>query len=177
MKYHVVVTGSRPDSHLVEGKKRFLPMPTENIDTIHQMLGRVQSSDYVRLYHGDAAGVDRVCEDWAFNSGVRPKSFPAYWATDSGDPRSSDKAAGVKRNLAMLRAAKQAAYGKDDEAVVLLAFFNTPELSQSRGTSHCVDTAKRLGIQVHEIALPVKKASVPDASGQIELTPFTQPKF
>lgn len=151
MRYHIVVTGSRPEKG-PDGK--FLPMPQENVNFIHKVLSAVKPEDYVAIYHGMANGVDAVADQFAFDNNIRVRQYPAYWFNPS-KPNNFDKAAGFFRNDRMVRDAKQNVYQKDDEQVVVLGFHNKP-LADSKGTAHCVETATKIGLTVRTFALPVQ---------------------
>lgn len=171
MHYHVVITGSRPD--LKDGK--YLPVPDENIAFIHAILSKVPAEN-MTIYHGAAKGVDNVADDYAFLMNVRTQQFPAYWSVwDDGAKRYvTDKAAGPKRNREMVNKAISDAYGKDDHTVVVLAFYNTPTLEDSKGTAQCINYAERKHLTVRTYELPVKKGSTPvnEAPTQTDVVPF-----
>lgn len=154
MKYHVVVTGSRPDKR--GASNHFEPMPEENIEFITSVLKRLDTGSYAALYHGMAKGVDTVVDDYAFRNNIRVRQFPAYWF-DPTKERNYDKRAGLFRNEAMVRAAKDAVFNKPDETVVVLAFYNTPTIEESRGTNHCFTYAQKAGLNVQSFQLPVLK--------------------
>lgn len=153
MKYHVIVAGSRP----LKVRNKFQPMPEENINFITEVLKRLESSAYAGIYHGTARGVDTVADDYAFRNHIRVHQFPAYWF-DPTKEGNVDKRAGLFRNEQMIRAALDNAYGKEDETVVWLGFYNTPTLADSTGTAHCHDYAKKKGISTHAYQLPVLKS-------------------
>lgn len=159
MHYHVIVTGSRPEKGS-DGK--FLPVPEANAMFITEVLSKVNPKD-MTLYHGAAAGVDTVADDFAFSNGVRVKQFPAYW----WNPRivkekpHIDKGAGFFRNETMVREAISNAHNKDDHAVVLLAFHNTEDIADSHGTNQCYEFAKGKGVTVRSYKLPVLKGTTP----------------
>lgn len=136
--YHVIVTGSRPEK--IGNSNRFQPMPEVNVEFIERTLAKLASSQYVALYHGMAAGVDKVVDDYAHTNGIHVRQFPAYWF-DPTKPDNVDKRAGLFRNEAMVRQALTNVHGKTNEHVVLLAFYNTPTLAESTGTAHCHDFA------------------------------------
>lgn len=164
MRYHVVVTGSRPEKG---SDNKYLPLPKENREFIEKTLALLPAKDYVALYHGAAAGVDQVADDYAFENGIRVKQFPAYWFNPT-KPNNVDKGAGLFRNERMLRTAKDAVYGKDPntEMVILLAFHSKP-LAESKGTNHCVTTAEKIGLTVRTYELPVQ-ASTPNTTASAE---------
>lgn len=149
--YHVVVTGSRPEKG---SDNKFKPMPKENVEFIRNFLDKIPAEGYAALYHGMAQGVDSVVDDYAFEKHIRVRQFPAYWF-DPTKPNNSNKGAGLFRNEAMVRAAKDAVYNRPDHAVVLLAFYNTPALADSRGTHHCFSYAQQHGLTVRSFQLPV----------------------
>ena len=154
MKFHVIVAGSRP----VKVGNKFQPMPEENINFITEILKRLETSAYAGIYHGMAKGVDTVADDYAYRNHIRVHQFPAYWF-DPTKEGNVDKRAGLFRNEQMIRAALDNAYGKEDEQVVWLGFYNTPNLTDSTGTAHCHDYAKKKGISVHAYQLPVLKST------------------
>lgn len=148
--YHVIVTGSRPAK---DSQGHYVAMPEENINFIKDVLNKLDKRSYAALYHGAAAGVDTVVDDYAFNNGIRVKQFPAYWY----DPlkKGVDKRAGLFRNEKMVLAAKDAAHNKNSEHVIALAFYSTPTLEQSRGTNHCFEFAKKQGFACYAYQLPI----------------------
>lgn len=152
MKYHVIVTGSRP----TKKGNHFEAMPEENIKFIESVLKKLDVNSYVALYHGMAKGVDTVVDDYAFRNNIRVRQFPAYWF-DPTKERNYDPRAGYFRNEHMVRAAKDAVYNKQDEQALLLAFHNTPTIQESRGTNHCFEFAKKTGLQTYAYQLPVLK--------------------
>lgn len=167
--YHVIVTGSRP----VKVGNKFQPMPEDNIRFIRDTLSRLDSTQYAALYHGMAAGVDTVVDDYAFNNRIRVRQFPAYWF-DPTKEGNVDKRAGLFRNEAMIRAAVDATYNHPSDVVILLAFHNTKELKDSRGTAHAVTYANKKGLDVRTFALPVLKDLTPNATQttQEQIHPF-----
>lgn len=172
MKFHVIVTGSRP----TKNGNKFEAMPEENIKFINATLSRLQTGNYAGLYHGMAKGVDTVVNDYAHNNHIRVHQFPAYWF-DPTKEGNVDKRAGLFRNEQMVRAALDNAYNKTDEQVLLLAFYNTPNLSDSTGTAHCHDYAAKKGIQTHSYQLPVLKSTptpvtVQTQTVQEQINPF-----
>lgn len=152
MKYHVVVTGSRPAKK--GGSNHFEPMPEENIKFIEETLKRLDSGSYAALYHGMAKGVDTVVDDYAFRNNIRVRQFPAYWFDPTKD-RNYDPRAGYFRNEHMVRAAKDAVYNKENEQVIVLAFYNTPKIEDSLGTNHCRTYAQKAGLSTYSYQLPV----------------------
>lgn len=170
MRYHVVVTGSRPEKG---ADNKFLPMPKENVEFIHKVLDALPKDGYVALYHGMANGVDAVVDDYAFTKGIRVRQYPAYWFNPS-KPNNFDKAAGFFRNDRMIRDAKQNVWQKDDEQVVVLGFHNKP-LADSKGTAHAVETAKKIGLTVRTYALPVQVTTESPTQSSTDEIPFSQP--
>lgn len=160
-KYHVVVSGSRPEK---DSQNKYLPMPKENVEFIKNTLALLPADDYAFIYHGAAVGVDSVADDYAFENGIRLRQYPAYWF-DPSKPNNVDKGAGFFRNERMLRDAKSAVWNKEDEVVVLLAFHSKP-LVDSRGTNHTVEMAKKIGgITVRTYELPIQaNVEVKDAA-------------
>lgn len=169
MRYHVVVTGSRPEKG---SDKKFLPMPNENVEFIQRVLKALPAEDYVALYHGMANGVDAVADQYAFDNHIKVRQYPAYWFNPA-KPDNFDKGAGFFRNDRMIRDAKQNVWQKPDEAVVVLGFHNKP-LDLSRGTKHAVETAQKLGLTVRTYALPVQISdeATANAAGGTTETPF-----
>lgn len=168
MRYHVVVTGSRPEKDPTT--KKFLPMPEENVAFIRKVLDALPAGDYVALYHGMANGVDAVADQYAFDNRIRVRQYPAYWFNPS-KPDNFDKAAGFFRNDRMIRDAKQNVWQKEDETVVVLGFHNKP-LAESRGTAHAVETANKLGLTTRTYALPVQVGATNTPSTTDEKIPF-----
>lgn len=154
MKYHVVVTGSRPEKK----GRTFEPMPEANIQFIESILKKLDAGSYAALYHGMAKGVDTVVDDYAFRNNIRVRQFPAYWF-DPTKEGNVDKRAGLFRNEQMIRAALDAVHNKPDEAVVVLGFYNTPNLTDSTGTAHCITFAQKKlpATSIHTYQMPVLK--------------------
>lgn len=159
MKFHLVVTGSRPEKG-PDGK--FLPMPQENVAFINKVLAAVKPEDVVAIYHGMANGVDAVADQYAFDNRIRVRQYPAYWFNPS-KPDNMDKAAGFFRNERMVRDAKQNVYNKPEEQVVVLGFHNQP-LADSKGTAHCVGVAEKIGVTFRTFPLPVQLAQAAEAT-------------
>lgn len=168
-QYHIIVTGSRP----TKTGNRFDPMPQQNIDFINEVLGRLDAKSYVALYHGAAAGVDTVVDDYAFRNGIRVKQFPAYWF-DPTKADNVDRRAGLFRNEQMVRAAVNDATVYDRESktrslkpetfIFQLAFYNTNTLADSNGTNHCYEFAGKFDvIQRHAYQMPVLRTVQPTA--------------
>jgi hypothetical protein len=173
MRYHVIVTGSRPEK---VGNK-FVAMPEVNVEFIERTLARVAAKDFVALYHGAAAGVDTVVDEYAFTNGIHVKQFPAYWfdpANASQGEKYINKGAGLFRNEAMIRQAITNAHDKADEQVVLLAFYNTPTIEESRGTNHAFSYAVKKGLNAQQFQLPVLKGLTLEAgvSAGAQTAPF-----
>ena len=165
MKYHVVVTGSRPDKGMVDGKERYLPIPEANSAFIFEVLDRIPRDNYVALYHGMAEGVDSVADAYAFERRIRVRQFPADWSPKKQGER-YDATAGHKRNEFMIRTALKNAYGKNDEQVVVVAFTNKP-LVDSKGTNACVTYAKSKNVaHVQHFILPVTSDNLVTTEGQ-----------
>ena len=82
------------------------------------------------LIEGGAKGADEIAWDYARLLGIPTATFEANWEQHG-------KAAGPIRNMAMLQ------YGKPD---LVLAFHK--KLVKSKGTKHCVEQARKLGIKV-----------------------------
>ena len=85
------------------------------------------------LIQGGARGADLIAWDYARLLGIPTATFEANWEIFG-------KAAGPIRNTIMLT------YGKPD---LVLAFHK--HLSQSKGTKHCVEQARRMDIKVKVI--------------------------
>lgn len=84
------------------------------------------------IVSGGARGVDTLGERYAKDEGVPVKVFPADWQTYG-------KRAGPLRNIEMA-----------DYADALIAIWD----SESRGTKHMIDTARKNGLKVFVFALP-----------------------
>jgi hypothetical protein len=170
---HVIVSGSRPAK--VNG--RYVDFATENALFVANTLDKGLSSDTnVHLYHGAAAGVDQAADDWAHarlltGSNLRLHQFPAIWQVWNNATRKfeTNRFAGPQRNHAMIESALTAAYGKDDHQVIMLAFYATPNLSDSTGTADAVAKAEYKKIPVRTFQLPVLNASAEAAANP---TPF-----
>lgn len=91
----------------------------------------IERHGVTRLRQGAARGVDRWCGRRAKRLGVKVEAWPAEWDV-YGSP-----AAGYMRNYAMLVGPPR---------VKLLIVF-----PGNRGTAHCRDTARALGIRVVEV--------------------------
>lgn len=168
MRYHVVVAGSRPEK---DGKK-FLPLPTENIEFITKTLNLLPADSYVALYHGASGnGVDALVDEYARERKIKVHQYPAYWFNPS-KPDNFDKAAGFFRIERMVRDAKQNVWEKPEESVVVLAFHNKP-LAESAMTNHVVDVAKKIGLTYRTYELPVQTSTTATtAPPQSEGVPF-----
>jgi hypothetical protein len=163
MRYHLVVTGSRPEKG-PDGK--FLPMPEENVAFIKKVLSAVKPEEVVAIYHGMAAGVDAVADQFAYDNRIRVRQYPAYWRNMS-KPNNFDSAAGFFRNERMVRDAKQNVWVPDGqtatEEVVILGFHNKP-LADSKGTAHCVSLGEKLNVTTRTFPLPVQVAQPAEAT-------------
>lgn len=92
------------------------------------------------VVHGAANGADSIAGAIARANPEHlvEERHPANWRPDPANPSKVDRAAGVKRNAAMV------SLGTD----VCLAFLHRD--AKNIGTWHCVRTAKRAGIEVRE---------------------------
>ena len=85
----------------------------------------------IRLVSGHARGADTFAEQYAAETGIPIRVFPAEW-------KKYGKAAGPIRNRAMLDYAKE-------ETPVVAAFWD----GQSRGTGNMLKQAKAAGAECH----------------------------
>lgn len=95
----------------------------EALDALHRAEG------IALVIHGAAKGADRLGALWAKGRGVPDDPHPAAWRRPDG---TTDKGAGLRRNLEMLDLAPDA----------VVAF------PGGTGTGHCVDNARRRGLRV-----------------------------
>jgi hypothetical protein len=90
----------------------------------------------VRIINGTARGADRLCATLAVGYDFKVVDMPADWNTWG-------KAAGFKRNVAMLEHLDAAGKG------LVLAFWD----GVSKGTQHTIREARKRGLDVH-VCLP-----------------------
>lgn len=160
---HVIVSGSRPP----KVDNRYVDFPPENEAFIHDVLDKGLTSDReLHFYHGMAAGVDTAVDNYfhqkfvyatTLGTRLRLHQFPAIWNVWNNDTKKfeTNRFAGPQRNHAMIEAAASAAYNKPDHDVVLLAFYSTPTLQESKGTADAVNRATRKNITIKTFQLPV----------------------
>jgi hypothetical protein len=104
--------------------------------TIWEILNELHASNRItRLSEGGARGADFIAHEWARIHGIHNDCYPVDHMLDGPWP-----AAGVRRNVRMLGAAKPD----------LLIAFPGPA---SKGTHHCIRAAERIGIVVSEHAI------------------------
>lgn len=106
---------------LVTGGRDFddAEMITAVLDTLHAQHG------FIVLIHGNASGVDRLCGQWAANSGVAVQACPADW-------KRYGRGAGPIRNRQLL----------DEQPDLLVAF------PGGKGTADMVKVATKAGLTV-----------------------------
>lgn len=97
---------------------------------IRERLKELKPNDII--IHGAARGADRIAGQEATDLGMEVREYPADW-TKYG------RAAGIKRNLAML----------EEEPDLVVAFHDF--LPNSRGTAHTIRHARLKGIHVEHI--------------------------
>jgi hypothetical protein len=95
------------------------------------------------LYHGDAAGADRIAGKAADNRGIPVVAMPAQWGVHVPGCRCEGRdwclEAGKQRNLKML----------DLQPDLVIAFWN----GKSTGTAHTMTNARTRGIELEVITL------------------------
>jgi hypothetical protein len=87
--------------------------------------------DFETMYVGDASGVDYIAAKFARENNRNLVVFSANW-------KEFGRSAGPKRNLEMLKAAKD----KNNEDLALLAF------PGGKGTANCISLARKLGLKI-----------------------------
>jgi len=90
------------------------------------------------LLHGNARGLDKIAGAWAKEKGIDVITFEPYW-------QRFGKRAGYLRNERMLKFAMERA-----KSCGLLAF------PGGKGTGHCVESAKRLGMLVVDATMTAR---------------------
>jgi predicted Rossmann-fold nucleotide-binding protein len=85
------------------------------------------------IIHGCARGADSLADAWARAHRVVTRKFPADWHPGGGG---LDRAAGIKRNVKMLR---------ESEPHLVVAF------PGGNGTAHMVEIAREAGVKVYEV--------------------------
>lgn len=88
----------------------------------------------IEIISGKAKGADSLGERFALENDYSLKEFPADWNTYG-------KSAGLIRNRQM------AEYAAEADKGVLFAFWD----GKSRGTKNMIDTATKLGLEVHVV--------------------------
>lgn len=128
--YRVIIAGGRDfdDYYLVEDNVMEWILDTYLSD--HYEDGKC----IIEFISGKAKGADALGEKFAKKHNYKITFFPADWNTYG-------KAAGPIRNRQMAEYTAQANVG------VLFAFWD----GKSRGTKNMIDTAKKLGLDVHVI--------------------------
>ena len=87
------------------------------------------------ILHGACRGADTLAAEIAWNIGLPTMGIPAKW----GLGESYDRGAGFARNRRML---------EEFHPQACLAFYDTKELEDSRGTAAMVELAREAGIPV-----------------------------
>jgi hypothetical protein len=92
--------------------------------------------ELITIISGSANGADTLGEQFANECGLKLRRFPADWCRHG-------RRAGYMRNVEM---AEYAIDKENHEAYgALIAFWD----GQSKGTKHMIDTAKKMGLDVH----------------------------
>jgi hypothetical protein len=94
--------------------------------------------ELITIVSGGANGADKLGEQFANEHGLKLRKFEANWGRYG-------RRAGYMRNVEMAEYAvdkeKKEAYG------ALIAFWD----GQSKGTKHMIDTAKKMGMDIHVV--------------------------
>jgi hypothetical protein len=119
---------------LVCGSRDFAPI--QAWDCIEARLRQLPRTSYPQhlIISGGARGPDAISHMVAKKLGLRTKTYRAEWAKYG-------RRAGILRNVAML----------DTEPDLVLALWD----GESRGTKHTIDEARRRGIAVEVVGVPV----------------------
>jgi len=99
----------------------------DNLSVIRKVVDGLPKGSTV--IQGGCRGADRMAAALARGTGLRVEEYPADWKTYG-------KMAGPIRNSQML----------DQEPIIVIAFHN--DISKSKGTKNCVESAKKRGIKV-----------------------------
>lgn len=99
---------------------------------------RLSGFTVTTVISGTARGVDKLGERWAEGYGVPVERFPADWGRYG-------RAAGYRRNQAMVEAAAKA-----PEGGAVIAVWD----GVSRGTRHTIDIARQRGVPVFILRVP-----------------------
>lgn len=98
----------------------------DNYDWLEESI-QESGFEITKVISGDAKGVDRLGEQWAYLQGIPCEVYPADWDEHG-------KKAGILRNIEM-----------GDYADALIALWD----GESKGTKHMIDYMTKLGKPVH----------------------------
>ncbi len=138
-KIIILVTGSRS---ITDQAKVW-----EKLDSIKTSL---LPNQVIGLVEGDAAGVDKICGDWAVSCGIARHKV----SVSSQDWEDKGKQAGILRNIEMFRHAKDLC-DLNDALLHPVAFWD----GSSSGTQHMINSIKKDGyhVEVHLMGKPKTK--------------------
>lgn len=100
----------------------------------------------VHLWHGDARGADSHGKLAAAHAGIQHHPFPADWERYG-------KAAGMKRNITMLRAMLQRASESPNSVVMGIAFKD--DIRPRSGTRNMVELLLKADVPVYVVSRPL----------------------
>lgn len=136
MSHYVIICGSRDEPNAAT---------LEALDEVMTFLHLFYDLG-LRVLHGDAPGIDRAAHQWCIDHGVIVKAYPADWGRG--------RRAGPERNRRM--ADNLLAWAQQGHSGQVIAF------PGGRGTSHMVDYARKLGLDVDIIEILPPGAPIPE---------------